>query len=187
MLKLSLKYFALEEINRKCIEFGNFKNTVMKDLENLIKTYNSFANIVNLADQNKKIISKKFKVIKLKDIKKTEKTIGFDSFDLNVSTPYLSLSTDNRLQFCLETYKDIDFIITALYHGKYIKFNIISFVDKSIKSSLIFNEENLITKQISINIKNRSSRQATESLTSSIKNSRNPTAKAQAKKKAMQL
>ncbi len=187
MLKLSLKDFALEEINRKCIEFGNFKNTVIKVLENLIKTYNSFANIVNLADQNKKIISKEFKVIKLKDIKKTEKTIGFDSFDLNVSTPYLSLSTDNRLQFCLETYKDIDFIITALYHGKYIKFNIISFVDKSVKSSLIFKEENLITKQISINIKNRSSRQATESLTSSIKNSRNPTAKAQAKKKAMQL
>ncbi len=117
MLKLRLKDFALEEINRKCIEFGNFKNTVIKVLENLIKTYNSFANIVNLADQNKKIISKKFKVIKLKDIKKTEKTIGFDSFDLNVSTPYLSLSTDNRLQFCLETYKDID---TALYHGKYI-------------------------------------------------------------------
>ena len=73
MLKLSLKDFALEEINRKCIEFGNFKNTVMKDLENLIKTYNSFANIVNLADQNKKIISKEFKVIKLKDIKKPKK------------------------------------------------------------------------------------------------------------------
>ena len=152
MLRPRLKDFILEEINRKCIEFGNFKDIVMKDLENLINTYNSFANIVNITDQNKKIIPKEFNVIKLKDVKKTEKNIGFDSFDLNVSTPYLSLSTDNRLQFCLKTYNlDIDYIIPALYHGEYIKFNIISFVDKSIKSSLIFNEENLITKQISIN------------------------------------
>ena len=152
MLRPRLKDFVLEEINRKCIEFGNFKDTVMKDLENLINTYNSFANIVNITDQNKKIIPKEFNIIKLKDIKKTEKNIGFDSFDLNVSTPKKSLSTDNRLQFCFRTYnQDIDYIIPALYHGEYIKFNIISFVDKSVKSSLIFNEENLITKQISIN------------------------------------
>ncbi len=110
MLRLRLKDFALEEINRKCIEFGNFKDTVMKDLENLINTYNSFANIVNITDQNKKIIPKEFNIIKLKDIKKTEKNIGFDSFDLNVSTPKKSLSTDNRLQFCFRTYnQDIDY------------------------------------------------------------------------------
>lgn len=152
MLRPRLKDFVLDEINRKCIEFGNFKDNVMKDLENLINTYNSFANIVNLTDQNKKIIPKEFNLIKLDDIKFSEKKIGFDSFDLNISTPYLSLSTDNRLQFCLKTYnQDIDYIIPALYHGESIKFNIISFVDKSVKSSLIFNEENLITKQISIN------------------------------------
>ena len=40
----------------------------MKDLENLIKTYNSFTNIVNLTEQNKKIIPKEFNIIKLKDI-----------------------------------------------------------------------------------------------------------------------
>ena len=74
MLRPRLKDFVLEEINRKCIEFGNFKDTVMKDLENLINTYDSFANIVNITDQNKKIIPKEFNVIKLKDVKKPKKT-----------------------------------------------------------------------------------------------------------------
>ena len=86
------------------------------------------------------------------DIKFTTKEIGFDSFDLNISTPYLSLSADDKLQFCLKTYnQDIYSIIPALYYGENIKFNIISFVDKSVKSTFIFNEENLISKQLSIN------------------------------------
>ena len=58
----------------------------------------------------------------------------------------------HKAQFCLKSYnQEIEYIIPSLYHGEYINFNIISFVDKSVKSSLIFNEESLITKQMSIN------------------------------------
>ena len=156
MLRPRLKDFALDEINRKCIEFGNFKDNVMKDLESLLNTYKSYENIINKTDDNKKIIPKEFNIMKLDNIKLTEKKIGFkagfDTSDLNISTPYLSLSTDNKLQFCLKTYnQEINSIIPALYYGEKIKFNIISFVDKNVKSSFIFNEENLITKQLSVN------------------------------------
>jgi hypothetical protein len=104
MKRPRLKDFNLEEINRKCQEFGNFKDNVMKDLENLLNTFRTYGDIINMTDENKKIIPKEFNVIKLDDIKFTTKEIGFDSFDLNISTPYISLSADNKLQFCLKTY-----------------------------------------------------------------------------------
>ena len=152
MKRPRLSDFPLDKINLKCIEFGNFKDNVMKDLENLLNTYNSYGNFINMTDKYKNIIPKEFNITRLNDIKFTKKEIGFGSFDLNISTPYLSLSTDNTLQFCLKAYnQDINCIIPSLYHGEIIKFNIISFIDKSIKSSLNFSENNLITKQLSIN------------------------------------
>ena len=147
-----LKDYALEEINRKYNEFGKFRDSIIKYLEDFINTCNTYEKFLEITEKNKNIIPGEFNFARLKNIKFSKKEIGFGSFDLTISTPYLSLSTDNQLQFCLKNYnQEIENIIPALYQGKYIKFNIISFVEKSVKSSLIFDEENLITKQMSIN------------------------------------
>ena len=73
MKRPRLKDFNLEEINRKCQEFGTFKDNVMKDLENLLKTFRDYGDIINMTDENKKIIPKEFNIIKLDDIKFTTK------------------------------------------------------------------------------------------------------------------
>ena len=86
--------------------------------------------------------------LKDNNIRISQNKINFENYKIiSISSPYIALNDENKIQFCLNNYeKIIGPIIPSLYINQLFKFNIISFIDKNLEAKLKIKDENSVLK-----------------------------------------